>query len=171
MLVGSSQSPLSVSDFRNDIFGPYDDEIFLFFSFAFLSIFVCATTGRLSEHAAQSERAVGTFSLWWYRRLSSHSAKLSRRPAFGPFLGIQPELSLWPGLAGKTSAPSMAAYDAVCWRRPELNCIASVSPSAMRDKSFHAKAGEAGWLPVSRRFAQNLIFHFPQPRFLTVSRL
>jgi hypothetical protein len=45
MLVGSSQSPLSVSDFRNDIFGPYDDEIFLFFSFAFLSIFVCATSG------------------------------------------------------------------------------------------------------------------------------
>jgi hypothetical protein len=40
MLVGSSQSALSVSDFRNDIFGPYDDEIFLFFSFAFLSIFV-----------------------------------------------------------------------------------------------------------------------------------
>jgi hypothetical protein len=29
--VGSSQSPLSVSDFRNDIFGPYDDEIFVFF--------------------------------------------------------------------------------------------------------------------------------------------
>jgi len=45
MLVGSSQSPLSVSDFRNDIFGPYDDEILLFFSFAFLSIFVCATSG------------------------------------------------------------------------------------------------------------------------------
>jgi len=45
MLVGSSQSPLSVSDFRNDIFGPYDDEIFLFFSFAFLSIFVYATSG------------------------------------------------------------------------------------------------------------------------------
>src|ERR1700694_846776 len=45
MLVGSSQSPLSVSDFRNDIFGPYEDEIFLFFSFAFLSIFVCATSG------------------------------------------------------------------------------------------------------------------------------
>jgi hypothetical protein len=32
-------------DFRNDIFGPYDGEIFLFFSFAFLSIFVCATSG------------------------------------------------------------------------------------------------------------------------------
>src|SRR5437867_9799576 len=45
MLVGSSQSPLSVSGFRNDIFGPYDDKIFLFFSFAFLSIFVCATSG------------------------------------------------------------------------------------------------------------------------------
>src|SRR6266403_784935 len=45
MLVGSSQSPLSVSDFRNDIFGLYDDEIFLFFSFAFLSILACATSG------------------------------------------------------------------------------------------------------------------------------
>ena len=42
--MGSSQSPLSVSDFRNDIFGPYDDEIFVFF-LRFSSIFACATSG------------------------------------------------------------------------------------------------------------------------------
>jgi hypothetical protein len=40
MFEASLQSPLSVSDFHNDIFGPYDDEIFLFFPLAF----VCATS-------------------------------------------------------------------------------------------------------------------------------
>jgi hypothetical protein len=42
MFVASLQSPLSVSDFHNDIFGPYDDEIFLFF---FSSPSWCATSG------------------------------------------------------------------------------------------------------------------------------
>jgi len=35
MLVGSSQSQLSVSDFRKDIFGPYDDEIVFFLRLSF----------------------------------------------------------------------------------------------------------------------------------------
>jgi hypothetical protein len=46
MLVASSQSLSSVSDFRSDIFGPYDDEIFFVSFFAFLSIFVCAIGGE-----------------------------------------------------------------------------------------------------------------------------
>ena len=41
MFEASLQSPLIVSDFHNDIFGPYDDEIFLFFPL----VFVCATSG------------------------------------------------------------------------------------------------------------------------------
>ena len=89
-----------------------------------------APTGRLSEHAAQSERATRTFGLWGYGGLSSDAAKLSRRPTFGPFIRIQPELSLWPGLTDKTSHSGMAASDAVCWHRSELNCIASVSMSS-----------------------------------------
>jgi len=72
-----------------------------------------APTGRLSEHAAQSERAVGTFRLWWYRGLSSHSAKLSRRPAFGPFLRIQPDL---PGLPASRNPHGFGHSECGAWR-------------------------------------------------------
>ena len=56
--------------------------------------------------------------------------KLSGRPAFGPSLRPQPELSLWRGGPDRTSDPGMAAYNAVRWHRSELNCIASVSMSS-----------------------------------------
>jgi hypothetical protein len=40
-------------------------------------------------------RAAWSFRLWWYAGLSSPATKLCGRPAFGPSLRPQPELSLW----------------------------------------------------------------------------
>ena len=93
--MGSSQSPLSVSDFRNDIFGPYDGEIFLFFFFAFLSIFVCATSGTNVNDCLANFPVVGCTEVMQKRVFRSgplyYVAELSH-PAhgwYGHFLDLE----------------------------------------------------------------------------------
>src|SRR6266478_4785803 len=90
MLVGSSQSPLSVSDFRNDIFGSYDDGIFLFFSFAFLSILVCATSVARCN-VPDLRFAPSRFSRTGFQYLSSASHagfQILRRRLHDYFVGL-----------------------------------------------------------------------------------
>jgi hypothetical protein len=82
--------------------------------------------GRLQLDAFQStlrgqNMQLGPLGYMGYRGLSSDAPKLSRRATFGPFLRIQPELSLRPGLADKTPDPGMAAYDPICWCCSEMN--------------------------------------------------
>ncbi len=97
-----------------------------------------ATTGRLSEHASHGE-----------------SAALSGRPALGPSLRPQSELSLWPGRTDETTDPGVAMFAADCWRRSKLECIASVPRSSWMfdEEESQERNGEATRASVKQEMA------------------